>query len=149
MSSDEVVLITGGTGAIGWPLAAALAPEANAVFVLARGAAPGSRPGLTSARGDVLEPDSLGMASDVAAFVRSHVTTIIHAAALTRFDAPLDAVRRINVDGTRHVLAFASSCPRLRGICALSTIYVAGRRTGRVLESELEHDCGFVNPYEQ
>jgi nucleoside-diphosphate-sugar epimerase len=149
MSSDEVVLITGGTGAIGWPLATAVAKEASEVVLLARGSAPASRLALRLVRGDVLEPGSLGMAPDVAASVRARVTRIVHAAALTRFDAPLDAVRRVNVDGTRHVLAFASSCPRLRGICALSTIYVAGRRTGRILESELEHDCGFVNAYEQ
>jgi nucleoside-diphosphate-sugar epimerase len=149
MPSDEVVLITGGTGAIGWPLAAALAPDASAVFSLARGATPVSRPDLRAVRGDILEPDSLGMAPDVATVVRARVTRIVHAAALTRFDAPLGEVRRVNVDGTRHVLAFASSCPRLRGVCALSTIYVAGRRTGRILESELEHDSGFVNAYEQ
>ena len=31
----------------------------------------------------------------------------------------------------------------------LSTIYVAGRRTGPILEADLDHDRGFVNAYEQ
>jgi long-chain acyl-CoA synthetase len=31
----------------------------------------------------------------------------------------------------------------------VSTIFVAGRRTGRILEDELEHAAGFVSPYEQ
>jgi nucleoside-diphosphate-sugar epimerase len=77
------------------------------------------------------------------------VTSIVHAAALTRFDAPLEAARAVNVDGTRNVLAFAERCRRLDRVTVLSTIYVAGKRTGIIRESELDHDCGFVNAYEQ
>ena len=98
---------------------------------------------------DILHGEALGMDDRSVAFLRERVTTIVHAAALTRFDAPLDLARRVNVDGTRHVLEFASRCPSLERFCALSTIYVAGRRTGDVLEPELEHDAGFVNAYEQ
>ena len=144
--SDGLTLITGGTGAVGRPLAEALAADRLPVLVLAR--RPGESP-VDFVRGDVLEAGTLGMPPEVAAVVRARVTTIVHAAALTRFDAPLEMSRRVNVEGTRHLLGFASSCPRLQRLSVLSTIYVAGRRTGTVLETELDHGCGFVNGYEQ
>ena len=149
ITSDEVTLVTGGNGAIGVPLVAALAGGGAAVVSLARGPQPGVAPGVRAQSGDILQGPALGMDEPTAAALRSRVTTIVHAAALTRFDAPLDAARLTNVDGTAHVLAFAAQCPRLERICALSTVYVAGRRTGTILESELEHDRGFVNHYEQ
>src|SRR5439155_19750080 len=80
--------------------------------------------------------------------VSSRVTAIVHAAANTRFDAPLPEARAANVDGTRHVLEFARRCPRLDRVVALSTTHVAGRRTGTILEDDLEHDAEFVNTYE-
>jgi nucleoside-diphosphate-sugar epimerase len=93
-------------------------------------------------------PD-LGLSSAVLDRIRPDITGIIHAAANTSFSADLDAARAVNVEGTRHVLEFAATCPRLDRMCVLSTTYVAGRRTGRILESELEHSAGFVNAYEQ
>lgn len=148
MPTDELLLITGGTGAIGLPLVEALALDAAAVAVLARDVRPAAPPHVRGVRGDILHGETLGMDGATAAFVRDRVTTIIHAAALTRFDAPPAAARGVNVEGTRHVLAFAAGCPRLQRVCALSTVYVAGRRTGIIREPDLEHDRGFVNPYE-
>lgn len=77
------------------------------------------------------------------------VTAILHAAADTRFSAPLDVARAANVEVTRDVLRFAERCLRLEKFAYLSTVYVAGKRTGTICESELEHDAGFVNAYEQ
>lgn len=149
MSPDEVVLVTGGTGAIGIPLVESLALDGAEVVVLARGVSPAAPPGVRVVRGDILGGDTLGMESGVLAAVQARVTTIIHAAALTRFDAPLEAVRAVNVEGTRNLLSLAGGCGRLRRVCALSTVYVAGKRTGPIFESELDHDCGFVNAYER
>jgi nucleoside-diphosphate-sugar epimerase len=141
--------ITGGTGAIGGPLVEALTGDSSPVLLLTREPFVATRPGVKVIKGNVLEREVLGMTSHDAAFVRANATTILHAAAMTRFDAPLDVARSVNVDGTRHVLDFAASCPRLQRLCALSTIYVAGRRTGLICESDLDHACGFVNAYEQ
>ncbi|MFN8126553.1 MAG: SDR family oxidoreductase [Candidatus Nanopelagicales bacterium] len=94
--------------------------------------------------GDVTEP-GLGVPTDDLV----DVTHVVHCAASVAFDLPLDQARRINVAGTRHVLEACRRMPRLRRLDAVSTCYVAGRRTGLVLESELEHDAGFHNTYEQ
>jgi nucleoside-diphosphate-sugar epimerase len=52
------------------------------------------------------------------------------------------------VYGLTNVLAFARQCCSLDRVVVLSTTHVAGRRTGAILESNLEHDAGFVNAYE-
>ena len=143
-----MLLLTGGTGAIGGPLVDALTQDSSALLLLTRDPFIPTQPGINVINGDV-ERAALGMNATDAAFVRAHATTIIHAAAMTRFDAPLDVARRINVAGTNHVLAFAATCPRLQRLCALSTIYVAGRQEGVIRESDLDHACGFVNAYEQ
>lgn len=148
-SADDITLVTGGTGAIGVLLVAALADHGATIVSHGRGPQPGVAPGVRVVSGDLLAGATLGMDEQTAAALRSRVTTIVHAAALTRFDAPLDAARQTNVAGTAQVLAFAAQCPRLERVCALSTVYVAGRRTGMILEPELEHDRGFVNHYEE
>jgi thioester reductase-like protein len=77
------------------------------------------------------------------------VEAILHAAAVTRFDLPLGEARRVNVGITRNLIRFAQRCPKLSRFGFLSTVFVSGRRQGRILESEREHDAGFVNTYEQ
>jgi nucleoside-diphosphate-sugar epimerase len=81
--------------------------------------------------------------------IRRELTAVLHAAAETRFSAALDVARRVNVDGLAHVLTFASRCPRLDRFGCLSTIYVAGKRIGRISENERRRSAGFVNAYEQ
>lgn len=73
---------------------------------------------------------------------------IIHCAGDTRFSLPLLQARRINVEGTRRVVEFAKKCSHLQGLGYLSTIYVSGRRQGKVFENDLLN-YGFVNSYEQ
>lgn len=147
--AEELVLVTGGTGAIGAPLVESFAGDGIRTLVVARGAARfRPLPGVSFLQGDIERGDTLGLDPEAFPYVQREVTTIIHAAALTRFDAAIDAARAANVAGTGNLLDFARGCPRLRRICALSTVYVAGRRTGSVLESERQHGCGFVNAYE-
>lgn len=145
---EGVVLVTGGTGAIGAPLLESYARDAVQVVVLGRSAPATMLPGIRFVTGEVERAD-LGLDPDVAQQLRSEITSIVHAAALTRFDAPVSAARATNVEGTHHVLNFAGCCPKLRSVVLLSTVYVAGKRTGRIREADLVHDCGFVNAYEQ
>src|SRR6185312_6951808 len=77
------------------------------------------------------------------------VDAVLHGAASTAFGLPLAEARRTNVEATRNVLELASAVPGLTKLGYISTAFVAGRRTGRILESELQHDAGFVNSYEQ
>lgn len=99
-------------------------------------------------RGDVTAPD-FGLDPRSAAELRQDVTHIVHAAADVRFTAPLDESRLVNAVGTRHVLELGLRCKYLEQFAHVSTCFVAGRRTGRILEEELEHEEGFVSHYER
>jgi long-chain acyl-CoA synthetase len=77
---------------------------------------------------------------------------IIHTAADIRLNAPLDELRRTNVEGVRNVLRFADDVHRDHGLARfshVSTAYVAGRRQGTVREEELTDRNGFLSSYEQ
>jgi nucleoside-diphosphate-sugar epimerase len=56
---------------------------------------------------------------------------------------------RVNVEGTKNVNEFVRTMPKLRRYNYVSTCYVAGLRTGEILETELEHEAGFRNFYEE
>jgi thioester reductase-like protein len=82
--------------------------------------------------------------------LRASVTHIMHCAGLTRFTLSLDEARSGNVQVTRSLLAFAATCPRLLQMGCLSTLYVAGRRSGVISERDCgDMNSGFVNTYEQ
>ncbi len=79
------------------------------------------------------------------------VDRIIHCAATVKFDTPLSEARRINVEGTRHVLRFAEELQargRLRRVDHFSTAFVAGSTAGRAYEDRLDR-TQFNNTYEQ
>ena len=56
---------------------------------------------------------------------------------------------RVNVGGTRNVIDLARSLPHLKQFHHVSTCYVAGKREGVILETELRHDAGYRNFYEE
>jgi nucleoside-diphosphate-sugar epimerase len=60
-----------------------------------------------------------------------------------------DALRRARVGGTRHVLELAAGCPRLRRLCHWSSVHVAGKRKGMVLEEDLDEGQSFHNAFEE
>ena len=150
VATQGAVLVTGATGAIGPALLHALAVRGvEQIFALRHRAPLTTADGrIRPVAGDVAAGGTLGLTPRDADVVQSTITGIIHAAADTRFTAPIVEARAVNTNGTRNVLAFAAGCPRLERFLALSTTHVAGRRTGDVFEQELEHDTGFVNTYE-
>lgn len=97
--------------------------------------------------GDVTDP-RLGLPPDGYQTLAARVDTVWHLAAVYDLAVPEDVARRVNVVGTRHVLDFCDACTGFRRLAYVSTCYVSGDRTGRVLESELEHGQGFKNHYE-
>jgi nucleoside-diphosphate-sugar epimerase len=98
--------------------------------------------------GDITEPD-LGMLPADLETARSESTVLFHLAALYDLAVARDLGLRVNLDGTRNVNNFARSLPALRHYHYVSTCYVAGKRTGRILENELRHEAGFRNYYEE
>jgi thioester reductase-like protein len=98
--------------------------------------------------GDISQPD-LGMSQDDLSIAKSQPTVIFHLAAIYDLAVARDIAIQVNVEGTRNVNQFAQSLPNLRHYHYVSTCYVAGKRKGRILETELEHSAGFRNYYEE
>jgi thioester reductase-like protein len=98
--------------------------------------------------GDITK-DFLGLPADSLETMRGTVTDVFHLAAV--YDLAVDAnlAKMVNVQGTENINVFAASLQGLERYNYISTCYVAGRRTGRILESELEHGAGFRNHYEE
>ena len=98
--------------------------------------------------GDITRED-LGMSAADLGAARAEATALFHLAAVYDLAVARDLAVRVNVEGTRRVNRFALSLPRLRRYHYVSTCYVAGRRAGLILESELRHGAGFRNHYEE
>ncbi len=98
--------------------------------------------------GDITE-ENLGLSAEDLEIVRSETTEVYHLAAVYDLAVEKDLAFRVNVEGTRKVNEFAESLPNLNRYNYVSTCYVAGKREGVILESELEHDAGFRNFYEE
>jgi thioester reductase-like protein len=98
--------------------------------------------------GDITQPN-LGLSAEDLRLVRDQTTIVFHLAALYDLAVAEDVARQVNVAGTHNVNELARSLPKLKHYHYVSTCYVAGKRTGRILETELQHDKGFRNFYEE
>lgn len=96
-----------------------------------------------------LTQEKLGISNDDYLYLIKNATHVLQAAASTRFTLSLDEARRNNVDTTRQLLHFAKKCKKLKRFGFVSTAFVAGKRSGVVLEEEFEHKVGFLNTYEE
>jgi thioester reductase-like protein len=96
--------------------------------------------------GDITVP-GLGVADADA--IAPRVTEIFHLAAAYDLAIPRAVGVRVNVDGTRNMLDFAASCPRLARFQYVSTCYVSGRFDGVFTEADLERGQHFNNYYEE
>ena len=76
------------------------------------------------------------------------ITHVIHCAAETGVQKSMDELRRINVEGTRHMIQLAASLPGLQRFTYISTAYVAGTRSGRIMEDDAL-PTHFYSLYEQ
>lgn len=148
------VLVTGAAGLIGGEVVRRLADAGHAVTALVHrthrivandGQVVPSRPwdgvpppGTVVTLGADLRIADLGMA------VYPCPELIVHAAAITAFDAPLEIYHAVNVDGTANVIALAerNGTPLLQ----VSTAYVCGTRDGWI--GEAERGTAFTNGYE-
>jgi thioester reductase-like protein len=97
--------------------------------------------------GDITDP-RLGLTPALYDELAAAVDSVWHLAAVYDLAVPEEVARRVNVDGTRHVLDFCAACSGFRRLIYVSTCYVSGERTGRVLEGELDCGQGFKNHYE-
>jgi thioester reductase-like protein len=98
--------------------------------------------------GDITRED-LGLSPSDLGEVREEATVLFHLAAIYDLAVTREVGMRVNVEGTRNVNRLALTLPKLKSYHYVSTCYVAGRRTGLILESELRHEAGFRNFYEE
>lgn len=99
--------------------------------------------------GDITRAD-LGLCSADLDIARNETTILFHLAALYDLAVKAELARLVNVEGTRNINEFASNgLSKLRRYHYISTCYVAGLRKGAILETELQHDAGFRNHYEE
>ena len=98
--------------------------------------------------GDITLPN-LGTSDEDLEAIREEITSVFHLAAVYDLAVDRDTAFRVNVEGTRNVNEFCRGLPNLRRYNYISTCYVAGKRVGRISETDLEHDAGFRNYYEE
>src|SRR5260370_31323755 len=98
--------------------------------------------------GDITKPD-LGLSMNDLERARPETTTIFHLAAV--YDLAVDGAvaAHVNAEGTLNITSFAKSVENLRRYHYISTCYVAGKREGLIMETELHHEEGFRNHYEE
>ncbi|MEA2347476.1 MAG: hypothetical protein QOG62_1263 [Thermoleophilaceae bacterium] len=166
----STVVLTGGTGFLGGVILAQLMEETDhEVTALVRaqddagaqarladvclrlwGDSTPPRP-IRALAADVERP-RLGMSETAYAELAESCEKLIHSAAAIGFTQPLAEARAINVEGTARVLDLAHTAREAGAEARLvhvSTAYVAGRRSGVILESELDEGQDFRNTYEQ
>ena len=80
---------------------------------------------------------------------KGEITEVYHLAAVYDLGVGRDLATLVNVGGTRNLLAFARSCPRLKRFHYMSTAYVSGRTPGEFTEADLDRGQAFNNWYER
>src|ERR1700733_8128521 len=151
MKSEELILVTGSTGFLGMQLVKELfdrQPHARPPLLIRDRTSqsgqqradsilpPAERHRVQVHSADVSQPNC-GLEIGTYHRLAAEATRVIHSAATVRFDHSVEEARRINVEGTRHVLDFAASAGQLRSLAYVGTAYVAGERAELVRENEL------------
>ena len=98
--------------------------------------------------GDITLP-KLGIPDADLETIQFETTDVFHLAAGYDLSISKDAAFSVNLQGTKNVNDLAVSIKNLNRYNYVSTCYVAGRREGVILETELEHKEGFRNFYEE
>jgi long-chain acyl-CoA synthetase len=99
--------------------------------------------------GDISLP-RLGLDEATYSRLAGRITHIIHSAADLRFDAPLEELRKTNLQGTANMLELAHLVQRDHGLeryAHVSTAYVAGGRSGAIPEADLTGEYCFSCKY--
>jgi thioester reductase-like protein len=97
--------------------------------------------------GDITKPQ-LGLEAETYDSLRRSITHVWHLAAIYDLAVPEEIAFLVNVGGTVNVLDFCESCTSFKHLNYVSTCYVSGKRTGLILEGELDEGQPHHNNYE-
>src|SRR3954453_935630 len=97
--------------------------------------------------GDITDP-ALGLDPRTYDRLTGEVVRVFHLAALYDLAVGAELAEQVNVLGTQHVVDFCRRAPNLERHHYISTAYVAGMRSGLVLEADLAAGQAFKNFYE-
>lgn len=109
---------------------------------------PGTAGRIRLVEGDITRPD-LGLDAATRGELAAETVELFHLAAVYDLSVSASVGRRVNVDGTRHVLDLAADCRRLERFQYVSTCYVSGRFDGEFAEGDLDRGQRFNNHYEE
>ncbi|WP_031088723.1 SDR family oxidoreductase [Streptomyces sp. NRRL WC-3549] len=164
------VALTGATGFLGLRLARELLEQHGSLTVLAHAGSGGALGRVTRfmelsgapaesvaelphrlriVETDLAQP-RLGLSDEAFGRLADELDVIWHSAGNIDLDDDLANLRRVNVDGTRHVLELAAAGARRPVVRHISTAFVGGaQRDGVSYEDELADAHGFENAYER
>ncbi len=98
--------------------------------------------------GDVVAMD-LGLSGTEYLELVSNVTDIYHIASIWYLGVDYKTIHEVNVLGARNVIDAAYEMKKLQRLNHFSTAFVAGDRTGVIMEDELEEEQSFRNAFEE
>lgn len=167
VSSEGVLLITGASGELGHSVLQALSQckhtNRQRFLILMRDfggfcmeqrtkillqlAGVGDDDRFQAIEGDITDPLVITSPEERAEIVEQ-LTGILHIAADTSFSKLLEPMRRVNVQGTQHII---NSARQAGGVPVghVSSLYVSGGHSGAIDEARLPQAPLFVNAYEQ
>jgi thioester reductase-like protein len=97
--------------------------------------------------GDITDP-KLGLDARTYERLAGEVVRVFHLAAVYDLAVGAELAERVNVQGTQHVIDLCRRAERLERHHYISTAYVAGQRSGLILEEDLAAGQTFKNFYE-
>ena len=90
-----------------------------------------------------------GLNDETLNMLKQEVNDVWHLAAIYDLAVPKDIAWKVNVEGTKLFNELVLKLTNLRRYMYFSTAYVAGKREGKLLETELIKPAGFKNHYEE
>lgn len=148
-------LVTGADGYLGKRISNSLLESGNRLLICVRAETEEEKDKKREALADLIGESArlhfvnLSKSGAFSEIKPEEVEGIIHTAAVIRFNVEEDLADQVNIQGARQVFEFARSCPQLKKLSYVSSIYASGLAEGVVEEGPLDGAAGFANHYER